>query len=140
MNLRGGGSRASRSSSAAAAAALRNRSSVRVKNAGGKQCPGPSEQQGQLPPAWLTGVDWKSSQHQMYHPEAGAVEFWSRHWVCQKRNAHGIGSINASLKQCRVDSKPVALALVQSQGCTHTGMESYLPAFGKRPWLMLQGL
>lgn len=117
-------------SAAAAAAALRNRSSVRAKNGRGEQCPGPSEQQGQLLPAWLTGVGGKSSQQKMRHPEAGAVEFWSRHWVCQERNTHGTGFINALLKQCRVDSKPVALDLVQTQGCKPVGMESYLPAFG----------
>lgn len=117
-------------SAAAAAAALRNRSSVRAKNGRGEQCPGPSGQQGQLLPAWLTGVGGKSSQQKMRHPEAGAVEFWSRHWVCQERNTHGTGFINALLKQCRVDSKPVALDVVQTQGCKPVGMESYLPAFG----------
>lgn len=75
----------------------------------------------------------------MRHPEAGAVAaFWSRHWGCQERNSYGIGSIIALLKQCRVDSKPVALDLVQTQAREHTAVLSYLPAIGKRALLTLQ--
>lgn len=33
-----------------------------------------------------------------------------------KNHSGGVGSIKALLKQCRVDSKPVALDLVQTQG------------------------